>query len=264
MHPQLEDMLIHQQLMETFLDEKDVPGTPSQALTAVGRNFLEASYADRTLEKAGPETLVVNLRTFDCFTFVESCLSLALLITSRKGAWSEFTALLTKIRYRGGILTGYASRLHYFSDWLQDNVRKGVLNDVTKNLGGIPLAKDINYMTAHPELYSPLADPETARQMAEAEKKLKRRTLYYTPISTFDDQEQKIREGDIIGITSATKGLDVMHAGLAVYEGGKVHLLHASKKLGKVVISEEPLGMYLKESEARNGIMVGRIRKYNP
>lgn len=257
----LEDILILENILECIPEPEEGRYSPGHLIAEVGKFFLEAPYADKTLEGEGPEKLMVNLVAFDCFTFVENCLALSLLITSRRQSWNEYIALLTRIRYRDGVLNGYASRLHYYSDWLQDNVRKGLLQDVTKNLGGIHFAKDINYMTGHPDLYPPLSDPDIARQMAEAEKQLTSLSLYISPVSIFDDQEQKIREGDLIGITSATEGLDVMHAGLALYEGDSVHLLHASRQAGKVIISAEPLAHYLRENEARTGIMVGRIRK---
>jgi len=255
----LEDILILENILECIDEPDEGRNNPGQIMTEAGKYFLEAAYEDRTLEQEGPESLIVNLRAFDCFSYVESCLALSLLIPTRRRTWNEFTALLTKIRYRGGILDGYASRLHYFSDWLHDNAQKGLLRDVTPDLKGQPYKKNISFMTKNPELYPPLSDAVIARQMAEVEKKLTDGESFFIPVSAFEQSEYRIKEGDIIGITTSDESLDVMHAGLALYQGEALHLLHASQQAGKVIISEETLGDYLRAKETRTGIMVGRL-----
>ena len=44
---------------------------------------------------------------------------------------SSFADNLQKIRYRDGVIDGYTSRLHYTSDWIENGVRQGFLEDVT-------------------------------------------------------------------------------------------------------------------------------------
>ncbi len=73
------------------------------------------------------------------------------------------------------------------------------------------------------------------------------------------DWEEEIRDGDILGITSAKTGLDVMHVAMAVRLDGKVHLLHASCSEGRVIVSSQTLSEYLDEKPERTGVMVGRI-----
>jgi len=43
-------------------------------------------------------------------------------------------AQLQLVRYRGGIIDGYPSRLHYTTDYWYDNERKGVLKVVTRQI----------------------------------------------------------------------------------------------------------------------------------
>ena len=40
------------------------------------------------------------------------------------------------MRYRGGKRRGYASRLHYFSEWISDGARRGLVRDLGAELGG--------------------------------------------------------------------------------------------------------------------------------
>jgi len=69
----------------------------------------------------------------------------------------------------------------------------------------------------------------------------------------------KIQNGDLIAVTTDIEGLDVVHAGIAVKIKKSLHLLHASQRAGKVVISGETLYRYLAQRKSRQGIMVARI-----
>jgi hypothetical protein len=74
--------------------------------------FLGSPYAAGTLEQRGAERLVVNLRQFDCFTLVETVVVLTRLLGVGKQDFADYAAALAGVRYRGGALHGYASRLH--------------------------------------------------------------------------------------------------------------------------------------------------------
>ena len=41
---------------------------------------------------------------------------------------------IERMRYRGGKRRGYASRLHYFSEWISDGARRGLVRDLGKEL----------------------------------------------------------------------------------------------------------------------------------
>jgi hypothetical protein len=243
-----------------FLDQKKTPSPPAGELALeIGRCFLGAPYRSGTLESKGPEHLVVNLKEFDCFTFVENVTALVCLLTSPQHSFDAFRRVLRKIRYRQGGVEGYPSRLHYFSDWIHDNQKKGTLRDVTSEAGGRVLRKPINFMTTHPELYPPLKESENLRKMVYVEQAISRRPLYFIPKKAVRGMEGRIHDGDLIAITTTTKGLDVQHVGLAARVMNRSHLLHASSVEGKVVLSKETLYRYLMESSTRSGIIVARI-----
>jgi len=50
--------------------------------------------------------------------------------------------------------------MHYFTDWIRDNEKKGLVKDITADLGGIELEKSINFMGTHRDLYPFLKDDE--------------------------------------------------------------------------------------------------------
>jgi hypothetical protein len=256
----VEDILIYQNILENVYPAEDHEAFPGRLVAEVGRYLLQAPYASNTLEQEGPEALIVNLRAFDCFTFVETCLVLGRIIPTRRRSWNDFTGLLTQVRYRDGRIDGYASRLHYFMDWLQDNDRKGCLQDLSPHLEGVPLGKGISYMTDHADLYPPLSDPGILAAMKGVEKDLTNRGACYVPKTHVSDDIPGLLEGDLLGIVTAADGLDCGHAGIAVLEEGRLHLLHASRQAGAVVVSPEPLADYLRAQPDRKGLLVGRIR----
>lgn len=241
--------------------------TPAETAVNTGRTLLGLPYVPRTLDQNATEQLVVNLRAFDCTTYLETVLALAFahhaLPPNAPAAQVEpqFRRYLTKLRYRNGQIDGYASRLHYFSDWLRDNQRKGLLTDLTPSLPGHMLvAKPVSYMTQATYHYPPLRDPAVFRRMALAEADLNQQSFYFIPKKNIRLAERQLREGDIVMLTAARPGLDMKHVGLAVRQpNGRIYLLHASSEQGRVVISDQPLSDYVLRHKRLSGIRVARL-----
>ena len=254
-----QDRRIFEEQIRSLGQKKNLSKLTGELLLEIGNSFLGAPYRSGTIETKGAEHLVANLREFDCFTFVENVVVLAKQIKSRKKSFKAFRNLLQKIRYRQGRLHGYSSRLHYFSDWIYDNQKKGMIRDVTEEMGGRPLRKVLTFMTAHPELYSPLKNRIALRRMKSVERTISRRTLFFIPKNSLRRIEDRICDGDLIAITTNREGLDVQHVGFAARVKNRIHLLHASSIEGKVVLSQKTLYWYLMQSRARTGIMVARI-----
>ena len=243
-----------------FLKENKTPSTPpSQLILEIGKFFLGKPYVDGTLDTGKSEHLVVNLGEFDCFTFVENVVALAWCLKSRQESFEGFRRVLKKTRYRNARMQGYASRLHYFADWIHDNQEKGIVRNVTAEIGGRPFRKAINFMTRHPEDYPPLEDAANLRRMRSVERRISRRSLYYIPKKVVKTLKDRIVDGDIIAITTHREGLDVQHVGIAARVKNRIHLLHASSAERKVVLSKQTLYRYLMQSRACSGIMVARI-----
>lgn len=242
--------------------------TPAQTAVNIGKQFLGAPYTPRTLDADLTERLVVNVRAFDCTTYIETVLALALahhhrLTTGNAPSFeAAFRNYLTLLRYRAGRIDGYASRLHYFSDWLRDNERKGLLADVTGELpGSMSVAKSVSYMTTAVYKYPRLSDPIARKQMLLAEAALNQHSFLFIPKKNIRLAESQLREGDIVMLTAARPGLDMKHVGLAVRQpNGRIHLLHASSDQRKVVITRYPLSNYLLYHKHLSGIRVARLR----
>ena len=229
-----------------------------EAIAALGRQFVGTPYIPQTLELEGDERLIVNLRELDCVTFVENMLAIARVLRAGTPDYDSFKRELVRMRYRDGILSGYASRLHYFSEWIADNEEKGIVDDVTVAIGGVQDTGAINFMTGHADSYRQLSDSRVVDQIREIETTLTGRERHYIPQDAIDGVARNIRNGDIIAATSTLQGLDIAHTGFALWVDGVLHLMHAPLVGSVVEISELPLADRLKRIEAQDGIMVAR------
>ena len=224
----------------------------------VGKTFLGTPYVAHTLEDKGEEQLVINLTGLDCTTFVENTLVFARLIKMGKTTFRDYENELQKIRYRKGVIDKYPSRLHYFSDWIYDNEKKGIIDDVTELVGGKPTRFHLNFMSTHPESYPQLREhPEFIKEIRNQEAEINRRNYFYVPKERVGFVENQINNGDIIAFTTSIPGLDISHVGIAVrMEDNRIHLLHAPNVGYKVQITEDPLAAYINKIKKDTGIIV--------
>ncbi len=253
------DIVRHEALMQ-FLAERVSHHAPvGEIVTAAGLFFLETPYIAGTLDKSDDEALVINFRGMDCVTFVESALGAAVAYRAQQTAFDAFATMLKCIRYRDGHIDGYPSRLHYFTDWLQDNAGKGILEIVSNELGHEPMDEIVNFMSSHAHLYKQLNDPAVLQQTREAEKNLSLLRFNYIPKTEIELHEGQIEEGDILAFVTSIAGLDVSHTGIAVFVDGRLHLMHASTRTQRVELTEVPLHTYIEHNQRVTGILVARV-----
>ena len=238
------------------------------AIAQMGESFVGTPYRAATLEVPGPERLVVNLRELDCVTFVETVLALTKFVRhdgvaalgDSLAARARYESYLRDIRYRAGTITGYASRLHYFSDWLATNADAGHVTVITAQLGGVPDLRPITFMTGHAGSYPALQDSSTLVTIAEVESRLSAgQVRYVIPKEAITGVMNGIRDGDIIAAATTVAGLDVSHTGFAIWKEGKLHLLHAPLTGSPVEISPLPLAERIQAISSQWGIMVARV-----
>lgn len=251
-----EDEKIINDIINKYSEDKNL--STGELVIKIGQFFLETPYIAHTLEENLNEHLVVNLREMDCTTFAEYCLALARIIKQKDPKVSNFNKELCKIRYRNGVIENYPSRLHYFSDWIYDNDKKKIIKNITI---GEPFKLKVNFMSEHPKSYLALKlNPGFIEQIKQQEKAISTRDFRYIPKAKLHLSEKKIKNGDIIGITTSINGMDIMHVVIAIWQKGKLHILHASQSHEKVLISEETLEEYLANRNKATGIMVARPR----
>ncbi|UCH66653.1 MAG: DUF1460 domain-containing protein, partial [Ignavibacterium sp.] len=154
----------------------------------------------------------------------------------------------------------YPSRLHYFTDWIYDNEKKGIVEDVTKQLGGEKMEINLSFMSDHPEYYKQLKENHYFVELIKRqEKEINQRQHYYIPKEKIEEIENNIEDGDLLAFTSTVEGLDVNHVGLAVrMDDGRIHVLHAPNVGSKVHISDKPLSDYVMGIKKDSGIIIAR------
>jgi hypothetical protein len=253
--PDPQDMAVFEEKTRIAMAEQNL----AERTLAVAKSFLGTPYVSGTLGTNTDEQLIVNLRALDCWTFMETSLATALAAGTPDPSFDTLKSYIQQLRYWGGTINGFASRIHYFSGWLLQAEKIGYLRDITSDLGGIPYRNKIGYMTARPGKYPPLKDPKTLHQMQQVEKRLNQHAWFFIPQNRIDQIESQLRDGDLIALTSGKSDLDIAHQGFAVRQNGRIHLLHASSLGRRVLISTQPLGQYVRAQKGQTGIMVARL-----
>ncbi len=232
----------------------------------IGLGLVGTPYEPGTLEVEGPERLVIDFGGMDCVTFVENVYAIATAVKAGVGdrldqrgvVEGEYERMLRALRYRGNVIDGYPSRLHYFSEWLLDAQSKQLVENVTEELGGVMDDEPIDFMSTHPDAYRQLSDPDNLDVIRRVEELLSARGRLYIPEDRIGDVADRIQPGDIIAATSTVPGLDVAHTGLAVRIDGELRLLHAPLVGDSVEVSVRPLAERIVAIEGQDGIMVAR------
>jgi hypothetical protein len=227
--------------------------------------YLDVPYVAGVLDRDNTEELVLNTDELDCTTFVEYAIALALAPMKENNYKDEevFADYVQKLRYRDGKIDGYTSRLHYMTEWAENAIKAGILEDVTAANSRFTMQVQTGYMTAHPNLYKQLANnADNMQKMRAIEQRLNGTTVHYIPQESLpNDGYDWIHDGDIIMFTTNEPGLDIAHMGLAFKISGKLTLMHASSKDKKVVVSKYTINKMLEDNSKWTGIRVLRVKK---
>lgn len=223
------------------------------ARLALGRPYDDAP------QTAGPEHLRVRVDELHCVSLVEYSDALARCLWDAKPTPECFTREVEQTRYRNGQMSDYASRLHYFVDWLADNHRRARVRQLNTELGVVPIREPFFFMTRHPKSYPALADRDTREAIAAAEARLSATNHLYVPRERIKEVQNLLREGDIVAFVTRKPGLLVTHTGYVTLDArGIPRVLHASSHNDRVVISRGDLADYVLRRPERRGVIVAR------
>lgn len=256
------DSLAVERLLETGRKERG----DENRMIYYGKKFLDVPYAAHTLEVGDEEKLVVNLSQMDCTTFVEYVAALSMCDMKGQGRFRDFCDNLTRIRYRNGVIDGYASRLHYFTWWGEDNEKMNIVEEIVSDEAPFTAVQtvQIDYMSSHPLLYKRLrSDAGLIPLIKEYERATNGKQYRYIPKSRLGgtrEQLASVCSGDIVSIITNKRGLDTSHVGIAVWQEGYLHLMHASSLKKKVVLDSETFYNYSKKQASQLGIRVYRMK----
>ncbi len=220
---------------------------------------LGIPYVGGLLEEPPAEQLVVTLQGSDCVLFVEMTTAMILTTLSGSTQLEDAESNIRMLRYRGGSINGYFSRLHYFGDWLQDNERKGLMTVLFQEQVTLPRLEPYHFMTTKREAYRQLADNDSLFQlMSNHEEALNERLLRYVPTKSIPSTEKELQTGDIVAFVTTVDGLDVSHTAIIKKDGDRVGFWHASTT-GSVIVEPKTLYQYTADRRGLKGIIVARL-----
>ena len=225
------------------------------------RKLLGTPYVAHTLE-GDEEMLTINIHELDCLTFIETLYSLTRATIDGRYSWRDFAANIENVRYRGGVMGDYSSRIHYISEWIIDNHMRGNLVEITPDLPHCDyMVKNIDYMTTHTSQYRQLKN-DSAMVEKIRHYELRNHRFPYLKRSWLDDKKVKaaLKSGDFISLVTKQDGLDVSHNGIIIVDDkGDPYLLDASMSGGKVMLEGKPLFKYLQNSKTNIGVRFFRM-----
>ena len=252
---------------------QDLAAAPQEApgaqMVRAAKHLLGQPYEAGTQE-GREERLRIYLTRTDCILFAETCLGLVQTV-QRCGAQARFEDLaqtLQGTRYRDGVVDGYASRLHYTTEWIRQGVQTGVFEDLSEALGGVLDARRIDFMSTHPDSYAPLKGEsqyakDNRARIREMETRVSGMPRFYVPKDRLAAVEDRIQSGDILCFATSIDGLDYSHVVIAYREkpGDRLTFIHASTAAKKVVVEPRTLEAYLQANARIKGISVLRVRR---
>ncbi|MDJ0625917.1 MAG: DUF1460 domain-containing protein [Candidatus Caenarcaniphilales bacterium] len=224
----------------------------NEVIIEISKSFLGSPYEAYTLDQNYPEKLVVNIRSFDCLTFLENVLALSLIIKSNSSSFSHYQSTLYSLRYRGGSHLSYSSRLHYYTDWLLDAEKKNFLFNIQ---GPDRFKKELNILSKNTKRKNEI------NKIKKTENILQERTFNYFSCKTLEtiNLDNILQNGDIIAFTSNLSGLDVNHVAFAYKDKAKWTYIDATSVNKKEVeIYPGSIIEYCNKVKTNTGIMIAR------
>jgi hypothetical protein len=253
---------VDEQLFDKYAQTVGKVASRDSLLVKTALFFINTPYVAKTLEVNDTEQLVVNLRELDCATFVDNVFALTRTFAKENPDFETFRNELQQLRYRGGKIDGYVSRLHYTTDWIFDNERKGLVRDKTKLIicANKKLPVQVSFMSSHPQLYPLLKnDPVAVDSIRRIEKAINGRQYYFIPKNKIATRARSIATGDMVCLATKMEGLDTSHVGIAYWQNDRLTFIHASSKRGKVIVNPETLAEYCMKDKNNLGIIVVKL-----
>lgn len=223
--------------------------------------LLGIPYQEGTLDINPVEQLVTTSTGFDCVTFVESALALALSSYEPNADFQTYKKYLAALRYRQPDSISYGQRNHYFSDWMLLKVQRGQADWVTQTMPNTQALQSIHFMSSNAYKYPLLKKPEELHRIVERENHINESELRYLPQPFLERYQDRFQTGDVIAFVTNVKGLDVSHTAI-FYRDNKqrARFYHASTS-GQVMLNPASLVDYVKRRKSVIGVMAIRFRK---
>jgi hypothetical protein len=201
-------------------------------IEAVARALLGRPYVNDPLigSAESPEVFTASLAGFDCVTYVETVLAVAL-----SPSVNRFPEVLRRLRYDGG-RTEWRRRNHYTTDWIRRNTTARFVREVRVGSPSVVRERILSVLPGYPS---------------------RRRQVRSVPKRRFWSARDAVQTGDVIMFASTKRDRDIFHLGIAVREGDRLWLLNAARSKGGVV--QQDLAEFLAANTMAGVIVVRPI-----
>ncbi len=206
-------------------------------LEAVTRPFLDAPYVLSPLGE-GPGAVVdadprLRFDAFDCTTFVETALALAL-----SSSMSQAQSTLDEIRYRGA-QARFENRRHFpEAEWIPELRAAGLIEDITRAVGGDDVVVETKQLSL--KVWK-RARHKGLPELADSRIPNGTFALDVWPLEAAAAHPERIPSGTILHLVRADFGnvpVRVSHQALVLDVGGKKVVRHAADRLHHRVVDE--------------------------
>ena len=149
--------------------------------------------------------------------------------------------------------------MHYFSEWISDGARRGLVRDLGAELGGAEDRRPLRFMSEHRASYPALRDEAAFAEIASIERGLDARPRLVVPTKRIPQVVDRLESGDVLAFATDIAGLDVTHAAFAYRGNDRVlRVLHAPLSGGGVEVTHRTLPEYVAAIRRATGILVAR------
>jgi Protein of unknown function (DUF1460) len=231
MKPPQQPRSLSRRRVDQLLSATKGESSSASRIDLLSRYFLGHPYQPNPLigSAAEAEVFVASLDGFDCVTYIETVLALALSSNA-----DEFIEWLRKIRYVDGRIQ-WDRRNHYMTGWIRNNVRDGIVRPIAAP--AIPFVSRERVLDVLPGLAA------------------RRTRVKSVPKKSVPRLAGHLQSGDLIFFASTRKHLDIFHVGIIVRAGKDLLMRHASRSRGKV--AEQELSDFLRTNRM-TGVIVMR------
>ena len=208
-------------LTENIFDMACKSESVTNKIKTISEQLLDLPYCQNPLTPYGQdEEFIYSLTSFDCVTFLETVLALALAKKS-----NEVEKILKKIRYHDAQVS-WQMRCHYMTNWIEENEKNGFLK-LDLDFSNASISRHLSALDGYPE---------------------KNELIHYRPIEFIQSPFEKIKDGALLFFVSMKDCLDYFHVGIAIRDDDDtLYLRHAAKSIG--CVNDEPFEHFLARNE---------------
>lgn len=250
-YPELKDMDKNEQL--AFFAKKLV-GAPSNLRSEI----LESDTVSFT----------IDIHTFNPLSFLSTCVALTQAYeTSSAPNWRDFAGKYENVRFKGGKIGNYSSRMMYAADWIADNIFRGNIYDATQRVEGLNVKrreKSIYYISKNKDSFNALSDPLKLDLIKMLEMGFRNHQIIYISNGDLTNPgryKKTAKDGDIVFLLSPDESLDCREMGIVCFDGDDLRFIQVSIPREKIVMEELPFENYVKRNIKRiQGARVMRLQ----